>query len=194
MPDEKAVLSVFYESPIGNFDIGIWDQYMVMIPLGRANWQRTHYYIHSELDWEYIKSLLYSDYIQDPALPFPPEMEILNANRYYSCPGNVKSQSLNRENLKHQTWWESKRELTIQDPEEPVLRLIFTHVTADTFTVSVTDENGKIINEYSSEELTNKENVPLEPVSAHYTVQVPFQDENSSILMEYRFSVMYSDP
>ena len=84
--------------------------------------------------------------------------------------------------------------MTIRDPEDHDLCLIFTHETADSFTVSVTDENGKLIKEYSSEELIGHEIVPLEPVSAHYAVQVPFQDENSSILMEYRFSVMYSDP
>ena len=84
--------------------------------------------------------------------------------------------------------------MIIRDPEDPALRLIFTHVTSNTFTVSVTDQDDKLIKEYSSDELTSQEFIPLEPVSAHYTVQVPFQDENSSILMEYRFSVHYSSP
>lgn len=194
MPDENAVLSVFYESPIGNFDIGIWDQYMTVIPLGKTIWQGANYYIHSEIDWEYIESLLYSDYIQDPSLPFPPKMNMISNNHYYSCPGKVITHRLNGENLKHQSWWEADHVLTIRDPENHDLRLIFTHETAVSFTVSVTDENDKLIKEYSSEELTGHEIVPLEPVSAHYAVQVPFQDENSSILMEYRFSVMYSDP
>lgn len=193
MPDEIAVLSMFYESPIGNFDIGIWDQYMSVIPLGKTIWQGANYYIHSEIDWEYIESLLYSSYIQDPALPFPPEMDIISNNHSYSCPGKVISHRLNGENLKQQSWWESNRELIIRDPEDPALRLIFTHVTSNTFTVSVTGQDGKLIKEYSSDELTSQEFIPLEPVSAHYTVQVPFQDENSSILMEYNFSVIYSD-
>lgn len=194
MPDENAVLSVFYESPIGNFDIGIWDQYMTVIPLGKTIWQGANYYIHSEIDWEYIESLLYSDYLQDPTLPFPPEMDVISNNHYYSCPGKVISHQLNGENLKHQFWWGADHVLTIRDPEDHDLRLIFTHETADTFTVSVTDENGKLIKEYSSEELTGHEIVPFEPVSAHYTVQAPFRDENSSIVMEYNFSVIYSDP
>ena len=46
MPDENAVLSVFYESPIGNFDIGIWDQYMSVMPFGKTIWQGANYYIH----------------------------------------------------------------------------------------------------------------------------------------------------
>ena len=192
MPDEIAVLSMFYESPIGNFDIGIWDQYMSVIPLGKTTWQGSNYYIHSEIDWEYIASLLYSGYIQDSALPFPPEMEIISNNHSYSCPGKVISHRLNGDNLKQQSWWESNRELIIRDLEDPALRLIFTHVTSNTFTVSVTDQDGKLIKEYSSDELTSQEFIPLEPVSAHYTVQVPFQDENSSIVMEYNFSVIYS--
>lgn len=194
MPDEIAVLSMFYESPIGNFDIGIWDQYMSVMPLGKTIWQGANYYIHSEIDWEYIESFLYSSYIQDPALPFPPEMDIVSNNHNYSCPGKVIAHRLNGENLKYQSWWESNRELIIRDPEDPALRLIFTHVTSNTFTVSVTDQDDKLIKEYSSDELTSQEFIPLEPVSAHYTVQVPFQDENSSILMEYRFSIIYSDP
>ena len=43
-------------------------------------------------------------------------------------------------------------------------------------------------------ELINHEILPLEPEPTYYTIQVSFEDDSSQIIMEYEFSINFSDP
>lgn len=82
----------------------------------------------------------------------------------------------------------------ILDPGDTSVRLIFTHEISEEFFVSVSDIKGNIIREYSSMELINHEILPLEPEPTYYTIQVSFEDDSSQIIMEYEFSINFSDP
>lgn len=194
MSDYDERLLLIYESPHGDFGLHIRDQFMTVTPLGRTSLQQEHYYIQSNIDWEYISSLLYTGYIQDSTLAFPPQLDVLTNNGYYTCPGNVISYIVNGQKQDRQSWWYSGHRLGILDPGDTSVRLIFTHEISEEFFVSVSDIKGNIIREYSSMELINHEILPLEPEPTYYTIQVSFEDDSSQIIMEYEFSINFSDP
>jgi len=192
MREYKNHLLLIYNGPNGSFALNLRDSALSIVPLGRSSIGEQHYYALSEIDWEYISSLLYSRYIQDADTRFPPVIQMIGSG-YYECPGKVKSYVVNGIPQAEEDWWLDDSEFGLIDPTEESVRITFSHAVAGDYIVEVTDFSGNLLHSYSASDLANREVLPLEDENSRYTIYAPFEDDISSIEMEYTFTVEYSN-
>lgn len=194
MDGEGERLLLIYNSPSGRFALRLRERFLTITPLGRNTPREAHYEIRSEVDWDYLASLLETLHIQEPELPFPPDLDLMTNDGIWNCPGKVVTYICDGEKQKRESWWYADPELILWDPEEDSIRLSFLHAVAGDYVVTVTDLQDNLIREYSSRELERWDELPLEKKPARYRILASFEDEASRIDMEYFFTVKYSVP
>ena len=194
MDGEEERLFLIYNSPSGRFALALRERFLTITPLGRTMPREAHYAIRSEVDWEYLASLLETYHIQHPELPFPPVLDLMTNEGIWNCPGKVVSYICDGEKQKRESWWQMDPELILWDLEEDSIRLSFLHDVSGDYVVIVTDLQDNLIREYTSPELKKGYELPLEKKPARYRILASFEDEASRIEMEYSFTVKYSVP
>lgn len=191
MRDFENQLLLIYNGPDGDFALNLRDKALSIVPLGRSSTGEQHYYALSEIDWEYISSLLYSRYIQDADSRFPPVIQMIGSG-YYECSGKVSSYIVKGIPQAEEDWWLDESVFGLIDPTEESVRITFSHAVADDYIVEVTDWSGNILHTYRAIDLVNREVLPLEDENSRYTIYAAFEDDISKIEMEYTFTVEYS--
>ena len=141
-----------------------------------------------------MASLLETLHIQEPELPFPPDLDLISSAGIWNCPGKVVTYICDGEKQKRESWWYADPELILWDPEEDSIRLSFLHTVAGDYVVTVTDLQDNLIREYTSSELERWDELPLEQKAARYRILASFEDDASRIDMLYFFTVKYSVP
>ncbi len=189
MSEFENQLLLIYNGPNGDFALNLRDNALSIVPLGRSSIGEQHYYALTDLDWNYLYSLIFTRSIQDTSLSFPPQLEMTIDNGHYVVPGDVKSYEYRGIQQDEEDWWLGVGDIGLIAPMEDTIRLTFFHDVSGEFTIEVRDLYGEIMRTYTSSQLYRGEFLPLESYPARYIIRATFEDDTSEIEMEYSFSV-----
>ena len=188
--DFENYLWLFIDVEEKSYYIKLNDYGLKIIQLG-VNTRSDTYLVNTQIDWEYLRSLFYAYYIQDPDSIFPPLIYISSPNVFLEVFGTVQAYSIEGKPQPAESWWKNDSETAYTDPEAKEINLQFSHAYSEPFLVEIDDLQGNV-RQIASDDLTSPNMLPILQQDADYTIYAVFEDDRSNIEMAYTFSVRFS--
>ena len=178
----------------GNNDsyyVDLNDYALVITRLGK-NSRTDAYIVNTEIDWDYLKTLFHTYYIQDRYTPFPPSIYLSSSNEYGDFSGTVESYTIQDVAQPERSWWNEGYVMTFTDLETPYINVQFTHAYTAPYILEIDDLQGNV-KRITSNELNYSNVIPVLQQDADYTIFAKFEDPNSQIEMSYHFEVRFTE-
>lgn len=188
-PEETPQLLLFFDTGGSSSALRMDGQSLTVVPLGKTERKTAQYHIQEIVDWDYLLSLLLSYSIQSKDLPFPPRILLNGSNGYFDFSGQVLEFVRNGQSQPWEPWWEDSDAVGIVDFPESKLHVDFSHTPKNGYQVEVQDLQGNLLDAFSSRDLADANTLNLDYPNARYIIRATFEDEITSIDMEYSFTL-----
>lgn len=183
-------LLIFIESAQTSFYVHLKDQFLELGEFGKPENPFAKYHILTEIDWPYLTSLIEPSYIQDPNLAFPPYMIVVNENSTTYLHGMLKLRVKNGKVTDENVQFDLPSLIEVRNPAVNTIYTVFSHKPSFPFSVEIVNADGERI-----DTVTFEKPAPYYPLpvfaDAQYRCHVTFEDETSTVQMEYPFEIRY---
>lgn len=192
-PEGEHEMTCIFMGNDGAFGITLTDTAVKITPLYGENLRSEYYYLASEVDWEYVSSLLAEqiNYYED-TLPDHPELKIWweESENGETIPGVVFTTIIDGKVTESIDPNEIPQSIVFTDVKSDKMKIEFSHSVYSDYTIEIYNWDRSELEFVDLDDYVADDSFKLAPYDAHYNVYASFQMEGGKVIdVVFKFDV-----